>query len=34
MAEILNEIAIRSRGPECGWTQCVNQLGKKIAIPA
>src|SRR3954464_10753441 len=33
-AETLNEIAIRSRGPECGWTQCVSQLGKKITIPA
>ena len=34
VAETLNEMAIRSRGPECGWTQWVSQLGKKINIPA
>ena len=34
VAETLNERAIRSLGPECGWTQCVSQLGKKINNPA
>ena len=34
VAETLNEMAIRSRLPECGWTQCVSQLGKTTSKPA
>ena len=34
VAATLNEMAIRSRRPECGWTQCVSQLGKRMSRPA